>query len=764
MRKNLYKLIMVFPLLATLSLKAQIPGDLPQLLADKAICIDPGHGGYGSDDRKTDIGYGLTYWESEGNFNTANYLYANLEALGCDVSITRITNEYDADDAGYTYGDPSIADRVAFSEEMEADFFHSVHTNGVDNNPSINYHLMLYASLDKDHRKTAQFPLAKEMADIMSVDLPKVVYTTSAKVYADLDFQPTWSSGYGILNGSSVPAVISEASFHSNPEEGRRLHSDMYQQAMAMQMMKSHLKLLGTSGSINYGEIKGIVESAAPEDLNGVTVKASKDDTLVREVTTDNGYNGYYFMGWMEPGDYKLEFSKDGSVLKTETVTVVKMEDIVEQLSIPIQVTINNILSNLDGSINFDWEPLRGNYVGYRIYYSEDPALQNWKLALDEDKLTESVSGYTCKTSDFINSPSNTTLFFKIVGVNKNDTEELEGPTSKVFSTFSNESGLNILLVDGFDRMTGTNSGGRHTLTAKYTSGLSNISIIGTVSSVDNSSIISGSVIMNDYELVIWISGEESTADETFSSAEQIKVKDYLENGGNFIVSGAEIGWDLDHTSSSHTPTAADMAFYSDYLKAEYKSDGGATYGTSDGIEGTIFEGLSIAFNNADGWEIKYPDGIAPAGGAEKLMDFSNGDGYSSAIGYKGTFGTSSADGGLIYYSFPLGAAVQSDNELLLNKSFEYFYGDLMAIDDWTAINLSTYPNPASDKLTITGLENKEAYQIELFSTVGSLVYSKYVTIKSGEHNINTSGLESGVYILRISNQNGSVSTKILKN
>ncbi|HKI69955.1 MAG TPA: fibronectin type III domain-containing protein, partial [Verrucomicrobiae bacterium] len=82
--------------------------------------------------------------------------------------------------------------------------------------------------------------------------------------------------------------------------------------------------------------------------------------------------------------------------------------------------------------------------------------------------------------------------------------------------------------------------------------------------------VASGLVALTDYPIVIWACGNESTADETFSSAEQAKVSAFLAGGGELFTSGAEIAWDLDRTSG---PTAADRNFIHNELHATYAAD-----------------------------------------------------------------------------------------------------------------------------------------------------------------------------------------------
>ena len=88
-----------------------------------------------------------------------------------------------------------------------------------------------------------------------------------------------------------------------------------------------------------------------------------------------------------------------------------------------------------------------------------------------------------------------------------------------------------------------------------------------------NDAIISGTIDLNEYEAVIWIAGDESTADETFNSTEQSAITAYLKQGGKLFVSGSEIGWDLDNKGSTQ-----DKNFYNSILKADYKADDAAVF------------------------------------------------------------------------------------------------------------------------------------------------------------------------------------------
>ncbi|MCC7397954.1 MAG: N-acetylmuramoyl-L-alanine amidase [Planctomycetes bacterium] len=128
-----------------------------------------------------------------------------------------------------------------------------------------------------------------------------------------------------------------------------------------------------------------------------------------------------------------------------------------------------------------------------------------------------------------------------------------------------------------------------------------------------NEAVALGRVLLGGYGAVVWSLGEESTGDETFSSIEQALVSSYLAGGGSLLVSGAEVGWDLDAMGS-----AADRSFYRNTLGATWVADDANTYTLQAGINGTVSAGLAAGiFDNGSGptYDVDYPDVLAPTNG-----------------------------------------------------------------------------------------------------------------------------------------------------
>ena len=84
-----------------------------------------------------------------------------------------------------------------------------------------------------------------------------------------------------------------------------------------------------------------------------------------------------------------------------------------------------------------------------------------------------------------------------------------------------------------------------------------------------------------------------------------------------------------------------------------------------------------------------------------------------------------------------------------------------VGIDDIEPTTASVYPNPSSDVINIS-LNKGQLLKIELFSMTGSLIFKKDLNSKT--YALNIGDYPSGVYLVRVFNQNNDiVNTKILK-
>ena len=203
-----------------------------QPLAGYKFCIDPGHGGNDpANDRYMAI---ADFWESEGNFYKALHLEEMLTELGAEVILTRYGNS-NSDDIG-------LSARSAIANANNVDYFHSIHSNALNGNSSVNRTLMLF----RGYTHSPIFPEAKEMSNIMVEHLFKANRTTGKQVSGDWSFYTWWEDptvGLGVLRNLSMPGTLSEGSFHDYYPETFRLKNDSYLRHEAWALARSFIDL-----------------------------------------------------------------------------------------------------------------------------------------------------------------------------------------------------------------------------------------------------------------------------------------------------------------------------------------------------------------------------------------------------------------------------------------------------------------------------------------------------------------------------------------
>lgn len=170
------------------------------------------------------------------------------------------------------------------------------------------------------------------------------------------------------------------------------------------------------------------------------------------------------------------------------------------------------------------------------------------------------------------------------------------------------------------------------------------------VASTSNERIINGSINLNDYDAVIWILGNETTATSTFTAVEQSRVEQFIATGGHLFVTGSEIAWDLDEQNNGRS-------FYETTLKGNYVADSANTYNVSSAAGG-IFAGLTnFQFSNATAYSsldsqiynVRSADVIAPQAGAQVALQYVGGTGGGAAIQVPGVGGR----GNVVMLAFP---------------------------------------------------------------------------------------------------------------
>lgn len=205
------------------------------------ICLDPGHGGqkHISDYKRGPTGVR----EADVNLQVALHLQNILQEVGAIVIMTRVDDSY-----------VSLTTRSQIANESDADFFISLHHNGIDN-PETNYTSTWYHGDADDSRQSLDLARYVQQGVSDALQLPS---SPATGLFSD---KLVTTSGFGVLRLTKCPAVLCEASFLSNPEEEARLKKDDYLRKEA------YGYFLGLARYVAAGFPKGVLVEPQPETV-----------------------------------------------------------------------------------------------------------------------------------------------------------------------------------------------------------------------------------------------------------------------------------------------------------------------------------------------------------------------------------------------------------------------------------------------------------------------------------------------------------------
>ena len=302
------------------------------------VYINPGHGGYDSDDRNMVIypftqGDSAGSWESKSNLRKGLALQDILQKKGYKTSISRVTNT--------TADDLALSTIVALCNQSGADVFYSIHSNATGTSSRTNFPMVFY----RGYTGSPQIP----NADVLAADLEPYLYasqttvwTHNYQIWGDWSFRPEWGTqGYGVLRGNHAVANLSEGSFHDYIPEAYRLLGLQYCWMEGWNISlgaDKYFNRLGyysqgvISGNVRDDRIKRLQECAQPflvygDDnlmpIHNATVRLLDDNgTVVQRTQTVTLRNGIYTFKFVNPGVYTVEVTEPSHFTQTATVTV----------------------------------------------------------------------------------------------------------------------------------------------------------------------------------------------------------------------------------------------------------------------------------------------------------------------------------------------------------------------------------------------------------------------------------------------------------
>ncbi|MBD3368284.1 MAG: T9SS type A sorting domain-containing protein [Candidatus Eisenbacteria bacterium] len=185
------------------------------------------------------------------------------------------------------------------------------------------------------------------------------------------------------------------------------------------------------------------------------------------------------------------------------------------------------------------------------------------------------------------------------------------------------------------------------------------------------------------YTVVVWDNGWNGYLGAT----NRQDISDFLDGGGNLLISGEDIGWWLHYQGDQDK-----IDFYQDYLHATYVQDDSG-FRSLDGVSGDpIGDGLSFTLNGPGSlMNQEYPSEIEPRTGATGIFEYSPG--AEGALRY-------STGHRLVYYAFGLeGVTGTAMQDTIMRRTLEWLAAGSWPDTEQPTVALST-PNGGEELTT----------------------------------------------------------------
>ena len=231
----------------------------------------------------------------------------------------------------------------------------------------------------------------------------------------------------------------------------------------------------------------------------------------------------------------------------------------------------------------------------------------------------------------------------------------------------------------------------------------------------------------------------------------------FLDNGGNLLICGQDIAWDIAPGVTGNHATAANQAFFANYMQATYVADGSNTNNQLTPILSDAIYGAVPSATIADVYVGNmYPDEIQPVAGSAAMPIFNYNGNANKVAGLR-------IDGNykLVY----LGIGIEMISNLNIRNQFvkithDWFYSDISGVEYQQALNdllKPNAPNPADTYTSIPVDMKGKTGSLRLTDLTGKVVLTQEIAQNASNITVSTAELSAGTYFYHILSE-GSIS------
>ncbi len=237
--------------------------------------------------------------------------------------------------------------------------------------------------------------------------------------------------------------------------------------------------------------------------------------------------------------------------------------------------------------------------------------------------------------------------------------------------------------------------------------------------------------------------------------------KAFLDNGGNMLIAGQDIGWE---SVTDGYFTAATQDFYANYMHASFNDDGSTANqtlvaNTADAYFGGLGEiDIDAAYN-----DFYYPDSFDAINGGTNIFTYNSTSGVNCGVRFENDTYK------MVYLAVGLEMLSGTANQNAFMEAVHTFFYDGVEADPTqepsntgtnitsleNVIEIQVQPNPASDFITLSFDNLDKNATLNIFDIIGKQVATQQ--IKSGDINVtlDIQNFMAGTYFYQFTNKNG---------
>lgn len=244
-------------------------------------------------------------------------------------------------------------------------------------------------------------------------------------------------------------------------------------------------------------------------------------------------------------------------------------------------------------------------------------------------------------------------------------------------------------------------------------------------------------------------------------------LKNFMDNGGNLLIAGQDIGWDQYSGHQAAWGTDITRDFYDNYMHASYIDDGNSSNNLIVPLpDDEIFGSLGGSnLQDVDDGNL-YPESIAAINGGIGFIEYGNL--FNGQI-QTGAIRAETENYKMVYLGFGLEQIANPDvaNDLM-KMTHDWFYegieiSDPLSIDEkeFSLSIAQNYPNPASELTQFSMAVLEEEASLQFFDLDGKVILRKSVDAGESTVTVNVSKLPAGIYYYRLLSESGGQSPSL---